>query len=288
MQTRRLLVPIVALPVFGVVALVGALSLHDPPKGAEVEASGIATPANLTVAVADETLVSPLDFFADGSGFTKEAADRLEAQVQSCMADRGWKYSPNPGLLALSEPVTVGALRSYRASSGYGIADKALVGRPADPNQALVMSLNEPDRARWNRDLSGGDSEGIVTSGPLGCRTEALHGLLTSTRMANPQVRAKVTQARQQIAENSEVLAAVDAWRSCMADKGFPGLANLRAPRNTLTSTGTASSELPSLKEKELRMATADFACQEMTVLPVLQRLEMEAVAVLTRELPGS
>lgn len=288
MRTRRAWVAAAALPAIGAVAVLSALTVGNSKQEVTVQASAAPGSISAEVRVDDSQPVSPLDLFADGSGITREAADRVEARTQSCMADRGWKYSPNPNVLGLSEPVTVGALRAYRATSGYGIADKPSV-RPVDPNQPLVQGLSSADQERWNRDLSAGGEEGGATRpGPPGCRTQALSELLTSTPMANPQVRAKVAEARSRVAGHPEIVAAIEAWRSCMASKGFPNLATVPAARTMLRNEATSATDRNSLKEKELRLATSDFSCQEQTILGPLQRIESEAVAQLKSELPRS
>jgi len=172
----------------------------------------------------------------------------IEAAVQSCMVEQGFKYTPNPG--GGGEFVAQFDGASFAEQFGYGVttmtgasaADLGLgAGLPDDPNQQYVQSLSESQRAAYMSVLYGaaggtsgfvvgsGDGTGVsgggapvtASGGCIGEANQQVYG--TDQPLAlNHDIFDQLHQIGAQVDADPRLIEAWRDWASCMASEGYP------------------------------------------------------------------
>jgi hypothetical protein len=130
-------------------------------------------------------LVSPLNVFANGPGFTEATQVAYESQIANCMKERGWQYYPVPGSLALADLATITGLGILRSTIGYTQADGMMPAPSATssniaegPNATYIASLAPNQRADYLYDFGAGSGEGrSLSPDPWGCQPRAQESL---------------------------------------------------------------------------------------------------------------
>jgi hypothetical protein len=266
--------------VLAVMASAGAVlaGCSSPPSTLQ------STGAPATAAVGAEArlvseLVSPLNYFANGPGFTAEVQRSYEEEIAACMRARGWTYIARDDSLGRSEPATVLELGRHRKSVGY--SDSA-TGR----NRAYVESLSPSERRRYSNDLSGGVNEAApVERNPSGCQPMAFNAIGADMPIRDREFANAWSSSVRAVLTSQEYLAGVEAWRSCMTNAGHAIEAPDRAPAVAQQESEKAGDPESRIRVK-LAIASADFDCQVTALLPVKQRLEQAQIATLVAKFP--
>ena len=323
--TRRIAAPITL--VTGLVIALAACSGGGPRAGdddpsKDAGATDDYTPGPLekmwTEAYGTGDVVDPADSNAQ--------QNRVEQMVAECMSEQGFEYTPvdySQMDEGFSEMPVEGdgpqwGTEEYAKEFGYGITTWEDEGTPTqeplpvdgesewtDPNQEYVESLSESAREAYYEALSGpqpteeemesGDweydpanagcygkaSDEVWNSGGNIFEDEKYKGLIDEMNLIYTQ------------AENDPKITEVKAaWSACMADAGYPGLADSGAAQETIYSELNAFWEkgeepteevLAPLREKEKAIATADFTCSKKADINKVQievqhKLEQEFI----------
>lgn len=231
---------------------------------------------------------------AEGDARLREVEEALAA----CMADAGFEYHPQVAVEQHVEPVPAVLTREHAEVFGYGETIPLSSGaRPsfwAFQGRVLGEQENidyraglsaEAEAAYWaamNGDLAPEDVEG---SGPedRGCYGRAM-GEIFADVMVPEAFRSAETALRQSgfaIEADPRVVAAVEGWAGCLADAGFPGLAERHDGHNLVVERANELSapadmpfeeitevfavELAEVQRFEREVALADAACLEST-----------------------
>jgi hypothetical protein len=177
------------------------------------------------------------------------------------------------------------------------------VDPPADPNQAYLEGLAEPERTAYLRTLYGedvdiGDPVPILANqaktdwGSLGCSGQAEADWLQAHPEESLPGAGEFTALFEQmddfLAANNPAVglvrgmeAAESAWSGCMAEAGYPGFtaryqapdsicAEVQAMYGTWASSGKrgspeSSPQYKQLAQRESAVALADLDCREST-----------------------
>lgn len=241
-------------------------------------------------------LVAPLNYFANGPGFTEEVQRFYEADIAACMRARGWTYAPRDDSLGRAEPAAVSELEKLRRSVGYSVPAVAINGtgaassvRPESAtasNRAYVEALTLFERQRYLRDLSGGvDEAAPVDPNPSGCQPKARNAIGADLPIRDRDFARAWSESVQAVLTSPAYLDALKAWRSCMTSAGHSVQTPDRAP-----AVAQQESEKAGDPESQLRVrvaiASSDFDCQVRVLLPVKQRLEQAQIAILVASFP--
>jgi hypothetical protein len=239
-------------------------------------------------------LVAPLNYFANGPGFTDDVQRSYEADIAACMRALGWIYLPRDDSLVRSEPSTVTELGSLRRSVGYSVPSTngtgAVSAAPSESataqNRAYVESLTVSERQRYLRDLNGGTSEATpVDPNPSGCRPKARNAIGADLPNRNREFANAWSESVQALLTDPAYLRGLDAWRSCMTRAGHTVETPDRAPAVAQQQSERAGDPASGLQAK-LAIASSDFDCQVSELLPVKQRLEQAQIAALVAKFP--
>lgn len=239
-------------------------------------------------------LVAPLNYFANGPGFTDDVQLSYEADIAACMRAHGWMYLPRNDSLVRSEPSTVTELGKLRKSVGYSVpatnGTDAVTAAPADSataqNRAYVDSLSASERQRYLKDLNGGTSEATaVDLTGSGCRPKARNAIGADLPNRNPEFAKAWSESVQVLLTDPAYLRGLDAWRSCMTRAGYAVETPDRAPAVAQEQSERAG-DLASRLRIKLAIASSDFDCQVSELLPVKQRLEQAQIAALVSKFP--
>ncbi len=304
----RHLLPLAAIATVAVVSGCGAASspeaaprlaagLDTEPSPASVEmapsleseataAEGIGV---FAIIVADDASIQPvMDFL--GAATEAEQSKLEERGVAACMAERGWEYVANLDLVGPTDPGTYAEEAAYRAEWGWGRTPTFDVELPEHSdavaeNVAYFEALPKADQERYQRDLDGQFEESDkVADGS--CRDLARNEV--GAPVHNPDVMNIISPGFVAIFEHPDYVATLDEYEACMAQLGY----HTSDPSMTLNLTwsisfGDESAEaLAEAREHEVAMATADWACQGATTLPVQLQLEHELVAEVIAQFP--
>jgi hypothetical protein len=236
-----------------------------------------------------------------------------EESVARCMHEQGFAYTPYVMVYRGQDFVSASARlddRDWVTQWGYGIvyfpepAGRPAADPPADPNQAYLEGLAEPERTAYVRTLYGEDAE---TAEPvpipadetepdwegLGCSGQAeaawqqahpedrlyLSGEFTALFEAMDDFLARDNNPALGVVPGME--AAEGAWSDCLADAGYPGFsaqhqapgsisAELRAIYDTWAGSGQrgspeSSPQYQQLADRESALALADLDCRQAT-----------------------
>ncbi len=240
-----------------------------------------------------DALVSPVAEFLNGPGDDLTTLRAIHEGTARCMQDLGWDYiAPDVAQLDHTKPPsTLGALETWTAAYGYGITTQPDQSSPIragiDAQAAYQEQLDPETRARYLSDLYGPD--GTDESAPVGadrpgCAAQAEHDAYAPVPAANAALLDVLAQKLREMWARDEYLAAVDRWRSCMQERGFDFSDPAEAKQSVLDRFGTGA--VNELQDYERRVATADLACAESTLLPVTIPLEAAVVEELVAQFP--
>jgi hypothetical protein len=225
--------------------------------------------------VSDQAAYTPITTWAFGGQTPGAVHQHIVDSVAECMKSRGWDYTP-PVVDAADEPGTVGALRTYRSEHGYGLADVA--ARPAAPKPEPVAA---DQGVAYQRDL-GKLAPGSPADGS--CSSEVLAEVARTVPMYGSQdLRLAIGVETDTVTTDPDFVSSMAAWRTCLATATGMKADTLEDPRARVLGEGLSGSRLGA---EERRVASADFTCQERSVLPVRVRLESAAVGRLKSKYP--
>ncbi|MEU6990958.1 hypothetical protein ABZ953_09930 [Streptomyces sp. NPDC046465] len=219
--------------------------------------------------------------------------------VHRCMKDEGFTYPAKRAPLptALDDSAAVVDLRG-RKDHGYAIATKP---RPSGPPPAPYYTDLPPDRKRsfdlaFSGPANSGDDVstgiGTVRVRRQGCDAEARRDLTGDVTVwarmyyapeaLNGRLDAKVPKAR-------EFKAAMSAWRSCMAARGYafrtPEEARDSLNRHFLENKHRKGRSEDAFRKREKAVAVADGACAiEADVPGTAVRVRQETIATLPKK----
>jgi len=250
-------------------------------------------------------------------GDVTAAVVRVEQLIAQCMADAGFAYTPvdQPEAVTapLTEPDPAPGTREYAERYGYGVtADPAAAAEPApaepwvDPNAAYVQAMPpaeqqeywaalQGDRAaaaddgEWQYDWHAADCQGWAQNEVYGTDDQLADEFAT--------LQAELADVRLAAAADPRVAELDAAWAACMADAGYPGLAQVgeaeAAVRDELTAlraqawsafpaeptrTDVAAIEQSAqdatarLAGREIATALADLTCRDDVAYDVEQQ----------------
>jgi len=221
-------------------------------------------------------------------GDVTAAVVRVEQLIAQCMADAGFAYTPvdQPDAVAapLTEPDPANGTREYAELYGYGVtADPAAAAEPApaetwiDPNAAYVQAMPPAEQQEYWAALQGeaagaDDGEWQYDWRAAGCQGWAQNEVYgTDDQLADEftTLQAELADARLAAAADPRVAELDAAWAACMADAGYPGLAEVgdaeAAVRDELTALrAQAWSALPA-EPTQTDVAAAEQSAQDAT-----------------------
>ena len=242
--------------------------------------AGCSTASGQEATADEQTTPRPLSGVLHFTAAESAALHRAEeAEVRTCMADRGFGYTVVPVGDVRREAAAspYGLLTPSRAAQdGYGLTVTRLRKTPTDPNAQRLSALSEADRRAWEEALKGspdGPREEIaLRDGPTvtvptdACATvgrRALYGagwdrsFYAVQNLSGSVVRDTL--------DHPLVRAAEKEWAVCMRDEGFPYQERedpLRAVKKQLDAAGSATAALRAAGREELRISVADAECQ--------------------------
>ena len=166
----------------------------------------------------------------------------MEEDIAACMAALGFEYTP-VDLAAQVDVVTAYDLgldrgsREYAEQFGYGIATDDMgfyaltAARAEDPNAVYVASLTEAARAEYEAALWGDPgADPFDPDADRGCSGKAqdrVYLRVPATDAVDPEALfAEEALLREAILTDDRVVATHAEWAACMADAGYPGLAD--------------------------------------------------------------
>ena len=251
------------------------------------------TPASAGDALVAGGALGPLNDYMFQGYWSRSTQVALATAVARCMADRGWTFEPEVPLLSSFFPATVGELRTFSQTEGYGLASSLEPSAGSRANENYARGLGPTQRDKYYADLSAGDDEGQGRApAPSGCQPrtedEFRQGLPFYDEAQRRAIAAKVTEV-----ENSPGLkAAIASYVACMQKQGIEvnGVGEAKNQLGDLVDRATAektSAAIAQLRSEEIRVATIDADCTTTFVTPVKVPLETEAVAALTSNRGG-
>jgi len=236
---------------------------------------------------------------------------RMEQIVAECMAEEGWEYTPvdysqmDDGFGIPIEGDTDGpqwGTEEYAKELGYCIStwqDQGVETEEplpegefegdgpswTDPNQDYVEGLSETAQQAYYEALNGPQpTEEEINSGEweydpanAGCYGKASEEVWNAGGNIWEDEKYKglldeMNLIYSAMENDPKVAEAKSVWSGCMADAGYPGLADSGAAQELIYSELNAYWEkgeepgedvLAPLREKERAVATADFACSK-------------------------
>ncbi len=266
-------------------------SLTDAPAPA---AMAIQDAPGVSEALPADTVVSPIADFIDGPGNDLSTLAEIHQGTAKCMQDLGWDYiAPDLSVLDGSKsPSTLGALREWTATYGYGITTQpgqgSAIREAIDAQDAYQAQRGPEARARYLSDLHGpdGTDEGApICADRPGCAAQAERDAYADVPAADGTLLEVLGGMLEDIWASEEYVAALNRWHTCISDQGLDFARKGDAKRTVLDRIGT-SSDLEALQAYELRVATADLACAESTLLPMAIPLEAQVVGELVARFP--
>ncbi len=235
--------------------------------------------------VDSDVLYPTVEFFSGGMT-EAERQSEIEQSVSSCMQQRGWSYEPVLPDESSPQPRTVGELRRFRETYGYGTyAGPELSHDPreaADRNAAYWLSLTSDEQDDYLRDLQGAVEVDEGSALPGSCQYVA--GEAQRIPLHDQAVMKEMQALYEAAAMSPDLVLAWEAWSACMIGRGY----DFRDATDAVDFVDTLGQSL-TLEEaaaQEVGVATADFECRLITVMPVWHRLEVEVVRTLVERYP--
>ena len=263
--------------------------------------------------------------------------NRMEQIVAECMTEQGWEYTPVDYSQmdgAIAEPMPVEGdgpqwgTEEYAKELGYGISTydldaggetpEPLPIEPdeadawVDPNAEYVESLSETAREAYYEALHGPQpTEEEMVSGEweydpanAGCYGRASQEVYDAGNNLWEDEKyqgllEEMNLIYERLEDDPKVAEARSRWSGCMADAGYPGLADSGAAQQLIYSElepyWEKGEEPPvevrkALGEKERSIATADFRCSkdsdvEKVQVEALHRAEQDFIDTHRAEL---
>ena len=229
-----------------------------------------------------------------------EESVAIQELVVQCMAEAGFEYQIDYAPAQLYEPAGLGT-PDFASKYGYGISQPPPTEEaPANPNEAIVLALDEEQQEAWADALWGpsiteeeynalSQEEQMLWSQNTGCAGKAEQQFLADRQgeyaeaAADPEFAELITAINEYYSTDfmstPTVANAVDMWTVCMATQGFDGLSSMEQPRISLQSeyeslfvdpeTGAAitpdETTLSQFRAYEFDVAAADAQCLEAT-----------------------
>lgn len=258
--------------------------------------SGVAlSRSTVAVLAAAQTLpsvyMSPLNVFANGTGFDSVKLAQYNASIGSCMEAHNWKYYPDPTALTFGLPSRVSAMIQYRSVHGY--SSPPLQSVLQDPNIAYVRSLTSAQQKQYYMDLNGSSSELTPQVGsPSGCQPLAMSSLRAALPASNPAFEAAWNTAVITVESSVSFKAAYANWRSCMSNFGYTATYPGTTPKPSLSVSPSAvppttvPGDVTGSSQAQLVAADSDMACEVAEVLPTRQALEITQIRALAKAFP--
>jgi hypothetical protein len=239
----------------------------------------------------------------DQLGFSEsgvvERQTRVEGVIQECMRAQGFEYVPVDPLA--QRAALTGKARmtdeEFLQQFGYGISTMfGRGGNESDPNERIRKGLGEADRAAYDRTLWG-ENPGLTFAEAIdndaatdlgGCTKQATERVFGGAAVL-ASVQGKFDELEERITQDQRMVRAVERWSRCMAERGYRYdepeeidtdlIKRFKAilgagiqPGATAPPTRGASydrSALAGLKREEVKVATADLACEKRHITPV-------------------
>jgi len=253
-----------------------------------------ATPAMVVspqppVTLADTDPVSPVLEFQTQGLSSDEFHNLTQQALALCMEEHGWTYEPSLQHSPFPEPSTVGELREFRQTHGYGLYTQPEVSstssakRTADRNHDYYMTLDEDQQTQYRTDLNGDiRSEGEA---PDGGSCEALANQAIDIPQTDQQLMAELAGLYALTMRSTDYATAEEDWRTCLVDRGYE-LGSDAYPHTLLDEQWAAEVPADEIADFEITIAIDDFECAFTTTMPITHRLETEVVEELLAKFP--
>lgn len=236
-----------------------------------------------------EYVPGPLEVYLGYTGSVRTAGDvvaevtRRENAVAGCMALQGFEYTPLvPSVGAVEElEGPVPGTRAFVEQWGYGVWSSPPGGGGAgfqyefeeDPNWVRREAMSDAEREAYDTALYGpvveSDASGETRSG--GCADNSLAAEGDRAELL-ASVRDEASAYLLTLDEDARFDEVDAAWASCMADAGFTFASPKAAGQafwDELDAVASGGAVDPALAAErapeEVRVATADLDCQEVT-----------------------
>lgn len=275
----------IVLVVFAVPAWLVSQPGSDP---ANSDPPAVVSP-EVTDSLADSDLVSPLLEFQSGGLSSDEFHSQTQRALSSCMQERGWNHEPSLQNSAFPEPRTVGELREFRHTNGYGLytqpepTNVSPAKRAADRNHDYYTSLDDDQQEEYRQDLNGDiSSEGEE---PVDGSCEELAEHAVDIPVTDEELMADMRSLYSAAHETPEYVSAEDDWRTCLADRGYD-IERDGHPVHLVDEQAAAEPPPQELADFEVAVAVDDFECAMTTTMPVRHQMETEIVDELVEKYP--
>jgi hypothetical protein len=223
----------------------------------------------------------------------------VEQAVATCMAAKGWTYTPVAaeavfGALTAADTLTDA---TFRDTYGYGVVNKAPgtpanANPPVDVNAEYVATLSDEKQLQYGVDLEGPD---VTPQPPIaqrqGCRAEGNRTASGSRFFDDPKYLAAFEDLTIRSDNDPRTKAAIDKWSECMNAAGHPYVnpddivpdlqslvADLKDPPDPTA--------LDILKTLEIATAKADATCTTKHLDKVNRQLDQEIYSDLVARFP--
>jgi hypothetical protein len=219
----------------------------------------------------------------------RQAGEKVfQEAIAACMKRQGWTYVPVVTSWIAPEQLVTTDARLAKAW-GYGIstpigAEKefaALAGDPPiNPNRKYIESLTDTEKATYSKDLGGPEQRNERPFQFRGCMLAGEKAAAKVSKLFDPIEKRKATKINNRIRKDPDVKAALDAWKTCLANAGFR-FSNSRQliqeleKRLTIVkgNQATIAKTLPALQDFERRVATADWHCRQTVLDPMMEKI---------------
>ena len=252
-----------------------------------------AQPTGPVTALLDEALG-----YMEDERYLQSFALRREEAVAACMASRGWTYTPDTSGYASGDSTPdLGGLSEleFARQYGYGLASApsnsagALPADATSANEVYLGSLSEEESTLYLVDLFGaGPSDGTAEEDDADRQAAFEASCTGQARAADAETGVLALDDDPRFAEvlrlaeeldratlaDPTVVAARDAWSSCMAGKGHAVTSGPESMHDELnTEYGTmmaqaaggapSAARLEEFRAREVAVAVADVTCRD-------------------------
>lgn len=275
-------------------------------------------------AKSDDREPLPLDAFWEGTYADWDEAEanaqqmQMEEKVAECMAAEGFDYTPVDysqggfGISYSSDDLDVEwGSREFAEKYGYGattnpwgdIEEPMVEEDPqewVDPNQDYVMSMSETEQTAYYNALYGDQSRyedfteedwetyewNWEDGGCQGWAQNEIYGDMMGGSDSEFSALFDDLNAMYEASQTDPRLtAALDKWSACMADKGYPGLAEIWDAQNQFYEKQNAIYDEFYTDDLDWEnMTEADWADIERQIQDRLAELTDEEIAMATAE----